>query len=113
VRPFEADVGPDPPSTPLPRALALACDLLIPTVATAPAAWLAARRLRRTTFKGVEFLVRAGQGIPWILIHGLSGTLCCQFDCISEAVLGDARPLAAPGAGGAPARVEGGAAFGA
>ena len=36
----------------------------------------AARRLRLTSFKGVDFYVRAGRGAPWVLLHGLAGTLC-------------------------------------
>ena len=69
----EAELGPDPSSSPLPRAVAAACRLMAPAVATAPAAWRAARALERETFEGVDFLTRAGAGPPWVVVHGLAG----------------------------------------
>ena len=92
----EPELGPDPPfSLPLPRVVAWTLRVLAPGVARASDAWLAARRLRRVVRCGVVWLERRGTGTPWLVLHGVAGLFCSQYDALARA-LGDDRPVRVP-----------------
>ena len=92
----EPELGPDPPfSLPLPRVVAWTLRVLAPGVARASDAWLAARRLRRVVHSGVVWLERCGEGTPWLVLHGVAGLFCSQYDALARA-LGDDRPVRVP-----------------
>ena len=92
----EPELGPDPPfSLPLPRVVAWTLGVLAPGVARASDAWLAARRLRRVVRGGVVWLERGGEGSPWLVLHGVAGLFCAQYDALARA-LGDDRPVRVP-----------------
>ena len=92
----EPELGPDPPSSlPLPRVVAWTLRVLAPGVARASDAWLAARRLRRVVRGGVVWLERGGEGTPWLVLHGVAGLFCAQYDALARA-LGETRPLRVP-----------------
>ena len=92
----EPELGPDPPfSLPLPRVVAWTLRVLAPGVARASDAWLAARRLRRVVHSGVVWLERGGEGTPWLVLHGVAGLFCSQYDALARA-LGDDRPVRVP-----------------
>jgi len=92
----EPELGPDPPfSLPLPRVVAWTLRVLAPGVARASDAWLAARRLRRVVRGGVVWLERGGEGTPWLVLHGVAGLFCSQYDALARA-LGDDRPVRVP-----------------
>ncbi len=92
----EPELGPDPPfSLPLPRVVAWTLRVLAPGVARASDAWLAARRLRRVVRSGVVWLERRGTGTPWLVLHGVAGLFCSQYDALALA-LGDDRPVRVP-----------------
>ena len=92
----EPELGPDPPfSLPLPRVVAWTLRVLAPGVARASDAWLAARRLRRVVHSGVVWLERGGEGTPWLVLHGVAGVFCSQYDALARA-LGDDRPVRVP-----------------
>ena len=83
----EPELGPDPPfSLPLPRVVAWALRLLAPGVAHASDAWLAARRLRRVVRGGVVWLERGGEGTSWLVLHGVAGLFCSQYDALARAL---------------------------
>ena len=92
----EPELGPDPPfSLPLPRVVAWTLRVLAPGVARASDAWLAARRLRRVVRGGVVWLERGGEGTPWLVLHGVAGLFCSQYDALARA-LGADRPVRVP-----------------
>jgi len=92
----EPELGPDPPfSLPLPRVVAWTLRVLAPGVARASDAWLAARRLRRVVRSGVVWLERRGTGTPWLVLHGVAGLFCAQYDALARA-LGETRPVRVP-----------------
>ena len=92
----EPELGPDPPfSLPLPRVVAWALRLLAPGVARASDGWLAARRLRRVVRGNVVWLERGGEGTPWLVLHGVAGLFCAQYDALARA-LGETRPVRVP-----------------
>ena len=69
--------------------------MLAPGVARASDAWLAARRLRRVVRGGVVWLERGGEGTPWLVLHGVAGLFCSQYDALARA-LGAGRPVRVP-----------------